>query len=137
MESFGKKIKQLRMWRGLRQADVAEGTGLSRVAILHYEKDERQPSFETIKKLADFFGVPVAYFFEEKGSRTAKDAATQREEEWAQLIKREDFKNLLAILKELSPADLTRTMSTIQAVALSMNGVDTETLRGKDSSADM
>lgn len=129
-------MHRLRYAQGLRQSDVAAGIGVSPAAIVRYENGDREPSFETIKKLADFFGVPVTYFFEEKGSRTAKDAATQREEEWAQLIKREDFNNLLAILKELSPADLKRTMSTIQAVALSMNGVDTETLRGKDSSAD-
>ena len=47
----------------MRQADVAEAVGISSVAIGHYEKDEREPSFEVIGRLAKFFEVPAAYFF--------------------------------------------------------------------------
>ena len=62
---FGEKLKKIREVKGLRQADVGIAVGVSATAILQYEKHKREPSFDLIDRLADFFEVPVAYFFTE------------------------------------------------------------------------
>lgn len=62
---FGEKLKRIREEKGLRQADVGIAVGVSASAILQYEKHKREPSFDLIDRLANFFEVPVAYFFTE------------------------------------------------------------------------
>ena len=62
---FGEKLKKIREAKGLRQADVGSAVGVSATAILQYEKHKREPSFDLIDRLADFFEVPVMYFFTE------------------------------------------------------------------------
>lgn len=54
-----KKLKILRKNKGLTQTQVANAVGIGRQAYAYYEKGEREPSPETLCKLADFFGVSV------------------------------------------------------------------------------
>lgn len=53
------RLKIFRKERGLTQTQVADAVGLGRQAYAYYEKGEREPSTETLCKLADFFGVTV------------------------------------------------------------------------------
>lgn len=53
------RLKIFRKERGLTQTQVADAVGLGRQAYAYYEKGEREPSTETLCKLADFFGVSV------------------------------------------------------------------------------
>ena len=61
MEKYGNRIVHLRERRGLTQEDLAAKLGISRSALSHYEKDRRQPDFETLKKIANFFNVSIDY----------------------------------------------------------------------------
>lgn len=62
--NLGNKITQLRESEGMTQEELASEIGISRGALCHYEKNRREPSIETIVKLADFFEVSVDYIFE-------------------------------------------------------------------------
>lgn len=53
------RLKIFRKERSLTQTQVADAVGLGRQAYAYYEKGEREPSTETLCKLADFFGVSV------------------------------------------------------------------------------
>lgn len=55
------RIKALRLEKGWRQKDLAEQTGVSSVAISHYEVGDRQPDPEFICRLCDLFGVTADY----------------------------------------------------------------------------
>ncbi|QYN53085.1 helix-turn-helix domain-containing protein [Lactobacillus panisapium] len=59
--SFGNRIKELRIKHGLSQDDLAKVTGLTRQAISNYENNERTPNKEIWEKLADYFNVSVPY----------------------------------------------------------------------------
>ena len=59
--SFGNRIKELRIKHGLSQAELARRTGVSNQAISFYETGKRQPKIETWKKLADYFNVSIPY----------------------------------------------------------------------------
>lgn len=59
--SFGNRIKELRIKNGLSQGDLAKVTGLTRQAISNYENNERTPNKEIWEKLADYFNVSVPY----------------------------------------------------------------------------
>ncbi len=78
---IGKRIKELREFNKLTQAELAEKLGLSRPAITKYERGERIPDFYTILSLSDIFCVDVDYLvgktnfrnFEERELSELKD----------------------------------------------------------------
>lgn len=51
------KLKELREKANMTQAELAEHIGISQQAIGMYEQERREPSFEKLAKMADFFGV--------------------------------------------------------------------------------
>lgn len=61
MREFKDIIKGLRAGRQLTQDELATELGLSRSAISMYERGEREPDFETLEDIADFFNVDMNY----------------------------------------------------------------------------
>lgn len=58
---FNEIIKDLREKRDITAREVSEAIGVSTSAYLNYERGERQPNFETLCKLADFYHVTADY----------------------------------------------------------------------------
>ena len=56
---FGAKLSELRKAKCLTRKQLAAALNLSEVTITSYEGGKRQPSFEIIFELANFFGVTV------------------------------------------------------------------------------
>lgn len=54
-----KQIKILREQKGLTQADLARGTGISQVSICRYESGEREPSISILRRIARFLECSV------------------------------------------------------------------------------
>lgn len=63
--NIGEIIKELRITKGLKQKEVAESLTLSSTTYNRYENDIRQPDYDTLLNIAQFFGVDISYFFEE------------------------------------------------------------------------
>ncbi|MDE6059130.1 MAG: helix-turn-helix domain-containing protein [Clostridia bacterium] len=57
MKDLGQKLKDLRLEKGLTQAEVSKKLGLTRTAIANYELGIREPSLEILKKICKFFEV--------------------------------------------------------------------------------
>lgn len=55
----------LRASRGLTITDVADATGVKRSTLAGFERGETAPHGPTLKKLADYYKVPVRALFEE------------------------------------------------------------------------
>lgn len=62
---FAKNIKTLRSKKGLSQAEVAEGIGVTLVAYQNYEREQRRPKKEIIPRIANFFGVDIEELYKE------------------------------------------------------------------------
>ena len=58
---FHEKIKELRKQKGVTGEFVATSVGLSESAYRNYERGVREPNFEILSKLADFYGVTTDY----------------------------------------------------------------------------
>ena len=54
-------IKDIRLRKGLTQADVAAALGVSSVVYSRYETGKRQPSIAVLIQMADIFGVTVDF----------------------------------------------------------------------------
>ncbi|SHJ99295.1 Transcriptional regulator, contains XRE-family HTH domain [Hathewaya proteolytica DSM 3090] len=57
--SIGKKIKELRLSKNMKQSDLAEKSGISRVAIGNYERGDRIPKADVLSSIAAALGVSV------------------------------------------------------------------------------
>ena len=55
------RLRRLRTERMLTQAALGEELGLSESTMCLYERGDREPSFNTLCRLADFFGVTTDY----------------------------------------------------------------------------
>lgn len=61
MQSFGQRLKALRLKAGLTQQQLAERIWVSKAAISNYELFERTPSPEILVKLSRVFHVSTDY----------------------------------------------------------------------------
>ena len=58
---FCKVIKDLRKQKSLSQQAIANYLQITRQAYSNYENGKREPDYETLLKLSEFFGVTVDY----------------------------------------------------------------------------
>lgn len=59
--NFAHRLKQLRKSFDLTQESFANKISSSRSTIAGYETERKEPDYETLKKIADFFDVSVDY----------------------------------------------------------------------------
>jgi repressor LexA len=60
-ESLGKRIKLLRIEKGLTQADLAQILFSTKTTISNYETGYSTPDLDTLLKIADYFNVTMDY----------------------------------------------------------------------------
>ena len=58
---FARRLRELRTQRELSQAELARKLGVSKSRISMYELGSREPDFETLELIADFFNVDMDY----------------------------------------------------------------------------
>ena len=78
------RMQKLREKMGLSQTEVANKLSLRPSTYWDYEKSEREPRYEILIKIADFFDVSLDYLLEREFSETGKSIST---EEWEMLKK--------------------------------------------------
>lgn len=61
MGTFGQRLRELRNQRGISQNELSKYIGVSKSSVNMYERDEREPGFETLEAIADFFNVNMDY----------------------------------------------------------------------------
>lgn len=61
MAQFDRILKLLRTEKKMSQQELADALGISKSSINMYERGERQPNFEVLEIIADFFNVDIDY----------------------------------------------------------------------------
>lgn len=61
MFSFGNRLKDLRLEKGIKQQEIADYLNTSRTNYSNYEREIHQPNFETLKLLAKYYDVTTDY----------------------------------------------------------------------------
>ena len=59
--NYGKRVAQLRNERHLTQEELAQQLGINRSALSHYENNRREPDYETLQRIADYFRVTIDF----------------------------------------------------------------------------
>lgn len=74
MMTVGKRLRQLRISKGLTQTDIAEMLGMTKGAIQKYECGQiRNFKADTIKVLCEYFQVSPMYFIYDEIPNHSKD----------------------------------------------------------------
>ncbi len=68
MANFGEILRRLRLDNELTQGELGKRLGFSTSAIGMYERGEREPDFEKLEKIADYFGVNINFLLGKEGA---------------------------------------------------------------------
>lgn len=66
MSKFSQRMRQLRIENGISQDELSKKMNVSRSAIGNYEQGTREPSYEFLEMLADYFNVDMEYLIGKK-----------------------------------------------------------------------
>lgn len=58
---FAKRLKMLRIAKGLKQADLSNILGCTQSTIANYENGRKKPNDDTLKQFSIIFNVPLEY----------------------------------------------------------------------------
>jgi transcriptional regulator with XRE-family HTH domain len=72
---IGRKIRALRLERGLTQSGLAEGIDLTFQQVQKYEKGANRVSAGRLQRIADMLNIPVTFFYGGMSSRAKKREA--------------------------------------------------------------
>ena len=59
--TFSERLKELRLAKGLTQMQVSQSTGMSLLGYQRYEYGSRDPAYNKLLALADYFDVSLDY----------------------------------------------------------------------------
>ncbi len=111
MGDFQNVFKKLRLSHGFTQAELADALGISRSRIGMYETGAREPDFETLEIIADFFNVDTDYllgrtnkttFIPNTGYYLNEDTAQAAQE----IFENKDLRMLFDAARGADPEDL-------------------------------
>ena len=126
-QEIGRRIKTMRLSRGMTQIDLANALHCGQSTIAMYETGNRMPDMETIDYLADIFNVPpYAILYSEK---EVMPIETKEDEELWQI--REDFRRnpelrtIHSLTRNATRQELRQVEAFIRAIR-SSNEEDTD-----------
>ncbi|WP_029228402.1 helix-turn-helix domain-containing protein [Caldicellulosiruptor acetigenus] len=73
MNLFRFRLKELREEKNISRSDLAEILGVSTQTIANYENGHREPNFDTLLKIAEYFDVTVDYLIGNSDFRTREE----------------------------------------------------------------
>lgn len=61
MGQIGNRIALLREKQGMTQEELSIKLNISRASLSHYEKNRREPDYDTLVKIANYFKISIDY----------------------------------------------------------------------------
>ena len=107
----GNKLKSLRENKGLLQKELADILNISLSSISMYERGERQPDNETLKKISNYFNVSTDYLLDNKIVNTL-DIELMEQEALKKALQKSGF---MAGDEDLTDEELDRLMKFVNA----------------------
>jgi len=128
--TFAQRLKTLREEKKLSQRELAKLIKMASSTLGMYETGKREPDFDTVSKIADFFHVSVDYLLGRKDptpldtqNETNKKAfcdAVKNDPEllefWEDTKDREELKEMLKQAKKLGPAAIRQVVRFMKFV---------------------
>ena len=107
MASFKEMLKYLRVRDNLSQAELADKLGVAKSTIRMYEVGKREPDFETLEAIADFFNVDMNFLLGKDGSENDHYYLNDETREIAQeVFENPDMRTLFKVARDIPPERL-------------------------------
>lgn len=107
MSSFKDMLKYLRNRESLSQSELAEKLGIAKSTISMYEVGKREPDFETLEAIADFFNVDMNFLLGKDGSENEHYYLNDEAREIAQeVFENPDLRSLFHVARDIEPNEL-------------------------------
>lgn len=120
---LAKRIKKLRSEKGITQQQLADKIGVSRATVAGYESRGKEPPYDTLQKIANYFNVSTDYLLgntEEKSpADKIKKALTDDPElsdAWEKISQREDLQLLFKQTKDMDKSSIRQVIRIIKAI---------------------
>lgn len=111
---FGKRLKKLRKEAGITQKELADKIGVNRATIAGYETKGKEPSYDTLIKIARALNCSLDVLLDYQGKESASDPKIQGFYE--KLSQREDLQLLLRETEDLNPDSVKRIVKIINLI---------------------
>jgi transcriptional regulator with XRE-family HTH domain len=112
LENIGKKLTKLRNEKGLSLRELGEKVNLSHSYIDAIEKNKTNPSIPSLKLIADYFGVDVAYFLSDENEEvifySEPSIFDKLPEDLKDFVVKEENTPYLVVAKQLAAYDLDK-----------------------------
>jgi transcriptional regulator with XRE-family HTH domain len=112
LENIGKKLLKLRTEKGLSLRDLGKEVHLSHSYIDAIEKGTTNPSIPSLKLIANYFGVDVAYFLSENDEEVIfynePDILARLPKDLQEFVLAEESTPYLVVAKQLAAYDLAK-----------------------------
>lgn len=119
MANFPAILAYLRKSKGLTQQELSKILGLSSSAVSMYENGNREPNFETLEAMADFFNVDMNYLMSGvHGSDIAPLINDDPEltNYLEELRTRPEMRMLFSVAKDATKEDVEKAVAIIEAL---------------------
>ena len=111
--TFNEMLRKLRTDKGLTQEELAQKTGIGRSAIGMYESGNREPKFEVLETLADFFNVDMNTLLDKNSGTKAYYLNPEAAQLAQEIYDNPQYKILLDATKKLKPESIKEVMKFI------------------------
>ena len=109
-DKIGPEIRKIRKAKGIRKLkDFAKIIGIHKDQLSRYETGKNAPEPEILKKIADFFGIPVDYFY--NLNRPAETYVTDGKDQWEIQSPKQKALDSLVEIFESQNIDLINALS--------------------------
>lgn len=123
MGDFDNIFKRLRLAAGLTQLEMAERLGVSKSTISMYENGNREPDFDTLERIADYFNVDIDYLLGRTDKTTVLPETVSKyylNDETADMAQKiyenKELRLLFSAAQDADPEDLQTVHSMLMAL---------------------
>ena len=125
MSSFSETLKKLRIQDGLTQAEAARQMGITRSALGMYETGKREPDFETLELIADFYNVDMNTLYGRAAPSAASGGSSaadlvNNDPALTELLERyrddPGYRMLFSVTRDATPEDIQKAVKIIQTL---------------------
>ena len=106
-----KNLKFLRQKQNLKQKDLSKILNCSQTLISKWEKNEREPDIEVLKKLSKLFNCSIDYLLDNEDEKKSNSVELDLKEYFT-----EKQIELIAIVKQLNNDDIIRVIGYAEAL---------------------
>jgi transcriptional regulator with XRE-family HTH domain len=115
LAEFKVRLRMLRESKGMTQEDLAKALNISRSRLASYEQGQREPGFELLEEIADFFNVDMNYILGKEDSHSQIEGMNL-DELMEHIHKTPEYKMLLSKSRKLDKEKLLLLIQMIDSM---------------------